>query len=560
MWAAAEAWQAGLFRPGHWLKNILSGCIVGVVALPLAMAFAIASGLKPEQGLYTAIIAGLVVSLMGGSRVQIAGPTGAFIVIVAGIVAHYGVNGLLVATVMAGVILLALGLMRFGAFIKFISEPVIVGFTSGIGVLIWVSQCGAFLGLPRVSGIHFHEKILRLGQLLPQFHPVTLGLALFSLALLVAAPKIRGLRAIPTPLLVLIIGTLLQAWFQFDGVATIGSTFGGIPQGLPHFQPPVFHAGQMILLAGPAFTIALLGAIESLLSAVVADGMAGTRHDSNQELIGQGLANILTPFFGGFTATGAIARTATNIRYGGNSPLSGVVHSLVLIFVLMFLAPVASSVPLCTLAAILFVVAWNMADIPHFLRILRYAHRSDIFTLLVTFLLTVLTDLVVAVNVGMVLSMLGLLGRMSDTAEFRTISGDQLSEKLRLNDVREIPDGLVVFSIQGPLFFGAVDQFLHALQRTHTRPSVLLFRMGHVPFLDISGLQALHRSVADLQAEGVTVLISEANAWVYRKLERIGILKMVGPDGYFADFQSALAQANRSVCSEFTAGKATDGH
>jgi SulP family sulfate permease len=334
MIAILEAQRAGLFRAKNWLPNLVAGIIVGVVALPLAMAFAIASGAKPEQGLYTALVAGVVVSLFGGSRLQIAGPTGAFIVILAGITAKYGISGLQLATLMAGVILMLMGFSRLGSIIKYIPAPVIVGFTTGIGVIIWIGQWKDFFGLPSVSGEHFHEKLWHLLLQLPHANLTTSALALTSLALVILTSRIPYLRKVPGPLVAMVFATLIVSIFHPTGIATIGSVFGGIPQELPSFTLPEFSFSHMVQLIGPAFTIAMLGAIESLLSAVVADGMAGTRHDSNQELIGQGLANIIAPLLGGFAATGAIARTATNIRNGGNSPLAGIIHSVVLLLIL----------------------------------------------------------------------------------------------------------------------------------------------------------------------------------------------------------------------------------
>jgi SulP family sulfate permease len=373
MIALLEAHRAGLYARHQWLPNIIAGVIVGVVALPLAMAFAIASGARPEQGIYTAIIGGGLVSILGGSRLQIAGPTGAFIAILSGITAQYGIAGLQVATLMAGVMLLLIGAARLGGVIKFIPAPVIVGFTSGIGVIIFVGQWRDFLGLPAVSGEHFHEKLWHLIQVLPEAHLATALLALLSLALVIYAPKVPALKRVPGPLVAMVAATSLQAALHLPGVATIGSAFGGIPIGLPAPTLPDVSPSQVILLIGPAFTIAMLGAIESLLSAVVADGMAGTRHDSNQELMGQGIANVVAPLFGGFAATGAIARTATNIRNGATSPLAGIFHALTLIAVLLVLAPLASSIPLAALAAILFVVAWNMSEAHRFTHILKTA-------------------------------------------------------------------------------------------------------------------------------------------------------------------------------------------
>lgn len=406
MIALLEAHRAGLLSRSHWLPNVVAGLVVGVVALPLAMAFAIASGARPEQGIYTAIIGGGLIAILGGSRVQIAGPTGAFIAILAGVTAKHGIMGLQIATLMAGVMLVLMGLARMGGVIRFIPAPVIVGFTAGIAVIIFVGQWNAFLGLPQPEGAHFHQKLWHLLQALPHTHLPTLGLALFSLLLVSFAQRVPGLARIPGPLTAMVGATALQASLQLPGVATIGSAFGGIPTGLPEFSVPEISLSQLITLTGPAFTIAMLGAIEALLSAVVADRMSGTQHDANQELVGQGIANVVAPLFGGFAATGAIARTATNIRNGANSPLAGIVHALTLVAVLLFMAPLAADIPLAVLAAILFVVAWNMAEGKHFLRLMKTASRAEKLILVMTFLLTVFADLVLAVGVGVVLAIL----------------------------------------------------------------------------------------------------------------------------------------------------------
>ncbi|HEY9573447.1 MAG TPA: SulP family inorganic anion transporter, partial [Pusillimonas sp.] len=468
MLAVLEAKRAGLLGRQHWLANIIAGLIVGVVALPLAMAFAIASGVKPEQGLYTAIVAGVAVSLLGGSRVQIAGPTGAFIVILAGIVAQHGVDGLQIATLMAGIILLLFGLARMGAVIRFIPAPVIVGFTAGIGVIIWVGQWKDFFGLPAVAGEHFHQKLWSLLHVLPQFDPTTTVLAVVSLLLVIFTSRIPRLARVPGPLAALIVVTSIQAVFNFESVATIGSTFGEIPRGLPSLTWPEITLTRCIELIGPAFAIAMLGAIESLLSAVVADGMAGTRHNSNQELVGQGVANILAPLFGGIAATGAIARTATNIRNGGNSPIAGVVHAVLLILVLLFLAPLAASIPLATLAAILFMVAWNMSEIRHVVKMVRRAPRADVVILLVTFGLTVFADLVVAVNIGVVLAMLHFLRRMAESVVVRRQDPQTLQRELDHDGLSSLPSDVLVYAIEGPFFFAAVDAFQRALTDTNT--------------------------------------------------------------------------------------------
>lgn len=549
MFAILEAKQAGLLQPKHWINNIIAGVIVGVVALPLAMAFAIASGAKPEQGLYTAIVAGFFVSAFGGSRVQIAGPTGAFIVVLSGITAQYGIEGLQIATLMAGVMLFLLGLAKMGSIIKFIPAPVIVGFTAGIGVIIWVGQWKDFFGLPAITGEHFHNKLYHLMQAFPQLHVPTTLLAVFSLLLVIYCPKMPGFKRIPGPLVALIVATVLQVTFQFDGISTIGSVFGGIPQGLPDFAVPNLSWSRVIELIGPAFTIAMLGAIESLLSAVVADGMAGTRHDSNQELVGQGLANIVAPLVGGFAATGAIARTATNIRNGGNSPIAGMVHALTLILILILLAPLAVHIPLAALAAILFVVAWNMSEAKHFVRMMRRAPRADVVILLITFTLTVFADLVVAVNIGVILATLHFLSRMATSVEVRQSSEQELKRELADKGLTSLPPGVLVFSVEGPFFFGAVENLERALMGTHTDPKHLVIRLKWVPFIDITGLQTLEEAIRDLHKRGVNVILTGANERVTGKLKKAGILELVGAQNFFRAFDDALAALKEKTSS-----------
>lgn len=541
MIALLEAHHHGLLKREHWLPNLISGVIVGVVALPLAMAFAIASGVKPEQGLYTAIIAGFLVSALGGSRLQIAGPTGAFIVILAGVTAQYGVDGLQIATLMAGVMLLLLGLARMGSIIKFIPDPVIVGFTAGIGVIIWVGQWKDFFGLPPVSGTHFHEKLWHLLLALPHFHLMTTALAFLSLALVIFTSKLPSLSRVPGPLVALVVATTMQSLFHFEGVVTIGSAFGGIPQGLPALHVPDLSVARILELMGPAFTIAMLGAIESLLSAVVADGMAGTRHDSNQELMGQGIANIVTPLFGGFAATGAIARTATNIRNGGTGPLAGMIHALTLVMIILFLSPLAANIPLATLAAILFVVAWNMSEIPHFLKMVRRAPRADVVILMVTFTLTVLTDLVVAVNIGVILAMLQFLRRMASSVEVQQMTEKELQQELAAEGFTPLPPGVLAYAVEGPFFFGAVENFERALANTHTDPSMLILHLRRVPFMDITGLQTLEEVIHDLHHRKVRVMLAGANAQVTARLDKAGISALVGQSNMFRDLPDAVA-------------------
>jgi SulP family sulfate permease len=543
MIALLEAHRAGLLARAQWLPNVISGVIVGVVALPLAMAFAIASGARPEQGLYTAIVAGTLVAILGGSRLQIAGPTGAFVAILAGITAEYGIDGLQVATLLAGLILILMGVLRIGGVIRFIPVPVIVGFTSGIGVIIFVGQWRDFFGLPAVTGAHFHERFWQLLQVLPHAHLPTFGLALTSLLLVIFAPRVKLLARIPGPLIAMVVATLFVVGVDPAGIATLGSAFGGVPTGLPLPTLPDLSFAQILTLLGPAFTIALLGAIESLLSAVVADGMAGTQHDSNQELIGQGIANVVAPLFGGFAATGAIARTATNIRNGGTSPLAGIVHALTLVSVLLFLAPLAAHIPLAALAAILFVVAWNMSEARHFAHLVRTAPRADVVILSITFLLTVFADLVVAVNVGVLLSILQFMRRMTESVDTQVVDTETLQAVLQRHGMDKLPQRVLVYEIAGPMFFGAVENFERALLQTHTDPKALVVRLHRVPFIDATGLRTLEEVTRKLEQRGIHVLLCEANERVLGKLRRAGLID-TQRHAYDASLAEALHHAS----------------
>lgn len=544
MIALLEAQRAGLLGRRHWLANLTSGVIVGVVALPLAMAFAIASGVRPEQGIYTAIVAGVAVSVLGGSRLQIAGPTGAFVVILAGVTAEHGIAGLQIATLMAGLILLLFGLARLGSVIKFIPDPVVLGFTAGIGVVIFVGQWRYFFGIEVPAAEHFHETLWHLLRALPGLHGPTTALACLALALVILPARVPGLRRLPGPIVALAGVTALHGLLQWPGVATVGSAFGELPSSLPMPALPEVSISQVLVLIGPAFAIAMLGAIESLLSAMVADGMAGTRHDSNQELIGQGIANIAAPLFGGFAATGAIARTATNIRNGGTSPLAGIVHSVTLVVILVAAAPLAADIPLAALAAILFVVAWNMSEARHFVKMVRRAPAADVGILLVTFGLTVFADLVVAVNIGVILAILNFLRRMAGSVEVRQETEQQLRQELSHRGFSDLPPGVLVYAVEGPFFFGAVETFERTLAATHTDPRVLIIRLRWVPFIDITGLQTLEEVVADLQKRGVAVMLSGANERVLGKLRRAGIVAQVGEQNVFADVTAALQAAS----------------
>ncbi len=533
MIAILESYRAGLLVRANVGRNVIAGVTVGVVALPLAMAFAIASGARPEQGLYTAIIAGLCTTLFGGTRLQISGPTGAFIAVLAVITAQHGIAGLRIATLMAGLILLGMGMARLGSVIKYIPDPVIVGFTSGIGVIIFVGQWKDFFGLhPGVTGVHFHEKLAVLLPALPNLHPATTFLSTVALCTLIVGT--RFLKRVPSPLVAMVLTTLLQWAFAFPGVATLGTAFGGIPMTLPPLHFPPVDFAMLMQLIGPAFTIALLGAIESLLSATVADGMANTRHDPNQELIGQGIANVVAPLFGGFAATGAIARTATNIRNGANSPLAGVIHCVFLLLVVLLLAPLAAHIPLAALSAILFYVAWNMSDARRFFHVLKSVPRPDVSILLLTFLLTVFTDLVVAVSVGMVLSSLLFMRRMANAVSIEEQSEAQLIADADLPTDYILPNHTVVYRIDGPFFFGAAENLEKTLRLSQNRVRTLVIRMGRVPFMDATGLVALDEIIADFHRIDTRVVLCEVRANVREKLERAGILARLGTNGLYA--------------------------
>jgi sulfate permease, SulP family len=543
MIAILESYRAGLLSRANWWPNVMAGIIVGVVALPLAMAFAIASGARPEQGLYTAIVAGLCTSLFGGTRLQISGPTGAFIAVLAVITAQHGIAGLQLATLMAGLILVGLGAARLGSVIRYIPIPVIVGFTSGIGVIIFVGQWKDFFGLqPAISGVQFHAKLIALVQAWPTLHSATTLLGVISLLTLIVGT--RYLKRVPAPLVAMLLATALQWAFDFKGVATLGTAFGGIPMSLPRFQLPVFDFTTIVQLIGPAFTIALLGAIESLLSATVADGMANTHHDPNQELVGQGIANIFAPLFGGFAATGAIARTATNIRNGANSPIAGVVHCGFLLVVILLLAPWAAHIPLTALAAILFYVAWNMSDVHRFAHVLKTAPRADVWILVLTFVLTVFSDLVVAVNVGVVLASLLFMRRMSKSVSIEEHSQKQIAADAGLGADFVLPKDTVVYSIDGPFFFGAAEYLEKTLRRSQNRVRTVVIRMARVPFMDTTGLSALDEIVADFQRMGTRVVLCEVRANVLEKLRRAGILQRIGEAGVYGTLSEFAANGN----------------
>jgi SulP family sulfate permease len=504
------------FREGYTrealTRDIIAGLVVGIVALPLALAFAIASGVPPERGLYTAIIAGFLISALGGSRVQIGGPTGAFVVIVYGIVTKYGYDGLVLCTIIAGIILIVMGLTRMGALIKFIPYPVITGFTSGIAVIIFSSQVKDFLGL-KMGAVppDFVEKWTAYAGHIGSATWTTVGVAAGTLIVLIVWPKIS--RMVPAPFVAMILATLAVQLFALP-VETIGSRFGAVPSSLPAPHLPNIPWNNMRELIPPSITIALLAAIESLLSAVVADGMIGTRHKSNMELVAQGVANIVSPIFGGIPATGAIARTATNIRSGGRTPLAGIVHALTLMLILVFAGQWAAKVPLASLAAILVVVAYHMSEWRSFAGLLR-APKSDIFVLIVTFALTVFVDLSVAVQVGVVASSLLFMRRMAEVTNIEGVSGE-LSDASAIDDPesitlggRAIPKGVEIYEVNGPFFFGAADKIREVVGEIEKPPRVLILRMRNVPAVDATGIHALEQLALKCKSQGTMLVLAE---------------------------------------------------
>ena len=531
------------YSRAQFIADATAGVIVGIVALPLAIAFAIASGVTPDRGLWTAIVAGFLISALGGSRVQIGGPTGAFVVIVYGIVAKYGVDGLIVATLMAGVILVAMGMLRFGSAIKFIPHPLVVGFTSGIAVIIFSSQVKDFLGLQMGSvPPEFAQKWEAYAVSIGTASGPALAVALAALAIVSWWPRIS--TKVPSPFVALVVTTVAARWLALP-VETIGSRFGEISAAIPIPTLPALSFTQMMALVGPAFTIALLGGVESLLSAVVADGMIGTRHRSNMELVGQGVANIASALVGGIPATGALARTATNVKSGGRTPVAGMIHAVTLLLITLFFGKWAALIPMATLAAILVVVAYNMSEWRVFVAEFR-GPRSDLAVLITTFLLTVLVDLTVAIGVGMVMASFLFMRRMSEISGVTEISREANDE----SDANGAPDPRVaalpadvqVYAINGPFFFGAADRFKDALAEVGSRPKVLILRLRDVPVIDSTGLHALHDVVKRSRRDGTRVLLTEVQDKVRRVIERSQLGDLLGADAMSDSLGEAIAR------------------
>jgi len=527
--------------------DVTAGVIVGIVALPLAIAFAIASGVTPGRGLWTAIVAGFLISALGGSRVQIGGPTGAFVVIVYGIVARYGIDGLTVATLMAGVLLVIMGVAKLGGVIKFIPHPVIIGFTSGIAVIIFSSQVKDLLGL-RMGAVpaDFVPKWIAFFQNAAAVTPQAILVSATALAIVLAWPKVS--QRIPGPFVALIV-TTIGAQLLHLPVETIGSRFGELNAAVPHPELPHLTWTQLTALVGPAFTIAMLAAIESLLSAVVADGMIGGKHRSNMELVAQGVANIASPLFGGIPATGAIARTATNVKNGARTPVAGMTHAATLLFITLFFGRYAALIPLATLAAILVIVAYHMSEWRTFRGELR-APKSDVAVLLTTFGLTVLVDLTVAISVGMGLAAFLFIRRMATVTNISIFEGGSvgLEDDLSLDPAEPwrtaIPKGVIVFEINGPFFFGAVETFRETLDHLAEHPKMLIIRMRDVLALDSTGIHALRDVTRRSRRGGTDVVLADVQPQPLLALKNSGVFDEIGGGNVFPEMDDALARAH----------------
>jgi len=546
-----SALRAGYSRV-DFSRDLVAGILVGIVALPISLAFAIASGVRPEQGLFTAIVAGFLISALSGSRFQIGGPTGAFIVIVYAIVQKHGYDGLAMATLLAGLILIAMGVAGLGSVIKFIPYPVTIGFTSGIALIIFVTQVRDFMGL-RMDSVppEFLEKILAYGRHWESVNPHAVAIGALSIAIILLWPRVS--HRLPSPLIAILATTAIAHALGWP-VETIGSRFGEVPDRLPLPSWPHIDLSTAGSLLRPALAIAILAGIESLLSAVVADGMTGTHHRSNMELIGQGVANLASPLFGGIPATGAIARTATNIKNGARTPISGMVHAGTLLFIMLFFGKWAALIPMSSLAAILVIVAYNMSEWHLFVRLFK-APKSDVAILLTTFTLTVLIDLMVAIEVGVVLAALLFMHRMSNVASAEFLRQVPASEEDDEDEVpgsrhvsaNEIPPGVEIFQVSGPFFFGAADKFKSALRRVEKTPKVLILRMRQVKAIDSTGLRILEDLQGKTKHEGTLLIMSGVHSQPMAAMEKIGLLERVGKENVCTNIDDALRRAKEAL-------------
>lgn len=526
------------YTRAQFAKDLVAGIIVAIIALPLSIALAIASGVNPEQGLYTGVIAGFFISFLGGSRVQIGGPTAAFVVIIYGIVSQYGMSGLATATFLAGLMMIVMGLLKFGNLISFIPKTITVGFTLGIAIGILVGQLKDFLGLSMGAvPAEFTDKLVVYAQHLNTIHLPTLLIGLLALSIQIFWPRVS--QKIPSSLVAIFVTTAIVQLAHLS-VPTIGDLYT-IKAGLPTFSMPNISLSLVRQLLSPAFTIAILASIESLLSCVVSDGMIGSRHRSNAELVGQGVGNMMSALFGGIPATGAIARTAANVKNGGRTPIAGMTHALVLLLILLFLMPYASLIPMSCLAAILIMVAYNMSGWRTFVYMLRTAPKSDIVVLVTTLLLTVFFDLVVAIEFGMVLAAFLFLKRMSDIAEVRQWVDEADNENTDALDLKVVPKNTVVYEVFGSLFFGTTNDFLDISYEEGK--NALILRMRNVPAMDISGLDALEEIRETCQQRGMTLILSHVNPQPFRVMKKAGFLEKIGEKNICPNIDASLKRA-----------------
>ncbi|MBQ2903641.1 MAG: sulfate permease [Clostridia bacterium] len=528
------------YSKNQLVNDLIAGVIVAIIALPLSIALAIASGVSPEKGLYTAIVAGFVIAFLGGSNVNISGPTAAFATIVAGIVAQFGTSGLVIATIMAGLILIIMGVLKFGSLIKYIPHTITTGFTSGIALTIVIGQIKDFLGLTFPEGmptVETAEKVEAIAKSLTTFNPQALLVGAIGMAILIVWPKIS--KKIPGSLIAVVVGVVIVKAFNMD-VNTVGDLYT-ISRDLPSFSLPEFSFETVKQLVPSAFTIAILAGIESLLSCVVSDGMINDRHNSNTELIAQGVGNICSGLFGGIPATGAIARTAANVKNGGRTPVAGIVHAVVLLLILVVLMPYAAWIPMPIIAAILFMVAYNMCEWRQFVKICKTAPKSDILVLVVTFVLTVVFDLVVAIEVGMLIAVILFMKRMADVAHIRT-----WSEKPHENDserLKEIPPHTEVVEFEGPMFFASAEKFSRIPMGEDIR--VIILRMRNVPALDATAMRSLNEIYSICKHSGRTLLLSHTNEQPLSVMKKAGFIDKVGEDHFLANIDEALAYAEK---------------
>ncbi|MGF7060022.1 SulP family inorganic anion transporter [Brassicibacter mesophilus] len=532
----------------QFINDVTAGIIVAIVAIPLSIALAIASGVSPEKGLHTAIIAGFLISFLGGSRVQIGGPTGAFVVIVFGILSQYGIDGLILATIMAGIILVIMGLLKLGSLIKFIPYPITTGFTSGIALTIFSTQIKDFLGL-RIDSVP-SEFLAKYSSYFKNIHTLnysSLLIGLISLAIIILWPKIN--KKIPGSLIALIAATVITAVFNLN-IETIGSRFGEISSALPKFSVPDVSLSRIKELLNPAITIALLAAIESLLSAVVADGMIGGKHRSNMELVAQGVANIGSGLFGGIPATGAIARTATNIKNGGRTPIAGIVHAIVILFVMVIFMPYAKLIPLSSLAAILIVVSYNMSEWRAFKNLMK-APKSDVAVLLITFFLTVMVDLVVAIEVGMVLAAFLFMKRMADVTNVKQLTDesyeDDNNDENELLNVDALSKYVSIYEIDGPFFFGAAEKFTEVMNEIREKPKVLIIRMRNVPAMDATAFYAFTKVYENCKMNNIKLILSSVQEQPFKVMDSYNFIERIGKDSICSNLDESIKKAKKLI-------------